>query len=318
MKVLIADKYESEGVEQLTALGCEVTTNADLAGPALGDALRGGGHSVLVVRSNHVTKEIIDAAASLKLVVRAGAGYDTIDVVAAAARGVRVANCPGTNSVAVAELVMGLMLALDRRIADNVVDLRRGAWNKNEYSKARGLKGRTLGIVGLGRIGCELAKRAKAFDMALLYTDVVRNERAEAEFGIRKVELEVLLRQSDFVSLHVPGGGETKHLIDADKLALMKPTAFLVNCSRGGVVDEKAMAGAIERGALAGAGLDVYEIEPGAKDTAFTDPVVKVPRVYGTHHIGASTDQAQLAVAAEVTRVVEHYRKTGEVLNCVN
>ena len=318
MKVLIADKFEKAGLEKLEALGCQVTLDADLSGDSLRQALADGGPQALVVRSTKVTPDILAAASSLELVIRAGAGYDTIDTAAAKERGVRVCNCPGKNSVAVAELAVGLMLALDRRIVDNTVDLRGGVWAKKEYSKARGLKGRTLGIVGLGRIGYEIAKRAAAFEMNLIYSDVVEQGRIEKELGIRKVSFEEVLRQADFITLHVPGGERTKHMISTEQFEMMKPTAFIINCSRGGVVDEKALAQAIERGQIAGAGLDVYEVEPLATDKVFTDPVVKASRVYGTHHIGASTEQAQLAVADEVVRIIEEKMKGNQPPNCVN
>jgi D-3-phosphoglycerate dehydrogenase len=201
---------------------------------------------------------------------------------------------------------------------DNTADLRQGVWNKKEYSKARGLKGRTLGIIGLGRIGYEVAKRAAAFDMRLLYTDVIDYPGIEKELGIKKVAFDGLLAESDFVTVHTPGGGGTKHLIGKGQLAKMKPDACLIHCARGGVVDEKALAAALENGALRGAALDVYEIEPAATDKEFADPVVKSPRVYGTHHIGASTDQAQAAVAEEAVRIVKTLIEKGEFTNCVN
>jgi D-3-phosphoglycerate dehydrogenase len=318
MKVLIADKFEKPGVDKLQKLGCAVTLDSDLSGDSLREAVATSECQVLVVRSTKVTPEILDAATGLELIIRAGAGYDTIDVTGAAERKVRVCNCPGKNSVAVAELAVGLMLALDRRIVDNTVDLRNGVWAKKAYSKARGLKGRTLGIVGLGRIGYEIARRAAAFEMRLIYSDVLEQKSMEQELGIRKVPLEQLLTEADFVTLHVPGGGETKHLIGEAQLAMMKPTAFVINCSRGGVVDEKALVAAIESGTIAGAGLDVYEIEPKVTDKEFSDPVVKVNSVYGTHHIGASTEQAQLAVADEVVRIVETKMAGGDLPNCVN
>ncbi|HNQ24081.1 MAG TPA: hydroxyacid dehydrogenase [Phycisphaerae bacterium] len=320
MKVLIADKFEKPGVEKMKTLGCQVTLDADLQGDSLRDAVRDTKCQILVVRSTKVTADILEAGkqAALELVIRAGAGVDTIDVPAATKHGIRVANCPGKNSVAVAELAVGLMLALDRRIVDNTVDLRRGVWNKKEYSKALGLKGRTLGVVGLGRIGYEIAVRAKAFDMKLLYSDVIDQKQYEKELGIRKVSMEQLLKESDVVTLHVPGGDKTKHLIGGAQLALMKPTAFLINCSRGGVVDEKALADAVKNGKLGGAGLDVYEVEPGANDKEFKDAVVQAGRIYGTHHIGASTEEAQLAVAEEAVRIVECTMKGQPVPNTVN
>ena len=313
-----ADKFEKAGLEKLRGLGCQVTLDADLSGDSLGEAVRESNCNVLVVRSTKVAPDILEAGKSLELVIRAGAGYDTIDTAAAKERNIRVCNCPGKNSVAVAELALGLMLALDRRIVDNTVDLRSGVWAKKEYSKARGLKGRTLGVVGLGRIGYEIARRAAAFDMKLIYSDVIDYQEIEQELGIRKVPLETLLGEADFITLHVPGGERTKHMISTKQFAMMKPTAFVINCSRGGVIDEKALAEAVEQGRIAGAGLDVYEIEPKATDNVFGDPVVKTSRVYGTHHIGASTEQAQLAVADEVVRIIDEKLKGNDPPNCVN
>ncbi len=304
MKVLVADKFQDHGVTALREAGCDVILDPSLKDDELAKAIRATGCNVLVVRSTRVTADMLDASGELALVIRAGSGYDTIDVAAATARNIRVCNCPGKNSVAVAELAIGLMIALDRRIVDQTGDLRRGVWKKQEYGKTRGLKGRTLGIVGLGRIGYEVAKRAAAFDMQLFYTDVLVQRKIEEECGIRKVPFETLLSESDFVSLHVPGGPETKHIIGRDELAAMKPTACVINCSRGGVVDEAALAEAIEAGTIAGAALDVYEIEPAATGTEFADPIVHMKNVYGTHHIGASTDQAQNAVADEAVRIV--------------
>ena len=176
MNVLIADKYEAAGVEKLVAMGCTVTQDAELSGESLVQAVKDGAPEVLIVRSTLVDRATLDAGAHLKLVIRAGAGYNTIEYKYAREKNISVANCPGMNSIAVAELAFGLMLALDRRIVDNTADLRRGVWNKKEYSKvsrARGLKGRTVGIVGLGQIGAGIARRAKAFEMNLLYADVI-------------------------------------------------------------------------------------------------------------------------------------------------
>lgn len=317
MKVLIADKFPAAGVHALTMEGCEVFVQPGLKGESLTDAIRAAQCNVLVVRSTQVTADHLAASPFLKLIIRAGSGVDTIDLPAARRLGIHVSNCPGQNSVAVAELTLGLMIALDRRIVDETDDLRRGVWNKREYSKARGLKGRTLGIVGLGRIGYEVARRAKAFEMNLIYSDVVAHAQFECELGLRRVELNELLRECDFLSLHVPGGSQTRHLIGEKELALLKPTAFVINCCRGGVVDEVALARAVQRGDVAGAALDVFEAEPGASDTEFHDPVGKIPHVYGTHHVGASTEQAQNAIAQEVVSIVRTFIETGEVRNCV-
>ncbi|MCP4591964.1 MAG: hydroxyacid dehydrogenase [bacterium] len=321
MNILIADKFEASGVEQLTKLGCAVTQDADLSGDSLVRAVKESGAEVLVVRSTKVDSAVLDAATQLKLVIRAGAGYNTIDFKHARTKSISVANCPGMNSIAVSELAFGLMLALDRRLVDNTLDLRKGVWNKKEYSKvtrARGLKGRTVGIVGLGQIGAGIARRAKAFEMDLLYFDVVDYPDLERELGIKKVTLETLYAESDFITLHVPMNDHTKHMISTGQFGMMKPSACIINCSRGGVVDQQALVKALDDGQIAGAGLDVYEIEPGASDKDFADPVMQHPKVYGTHHIGASTEQAQLAVAEEVVRIVEAHKTRGEVLNCVN
>lgn len=318
MKIFIADKFEQTGIDKLQRLGCEVFYRPGTSGQALADALREGSFGILIVRSTKVTREILSAAGGLQLVIRAGAGTDTIDVKSATDLGIRVCNCPGMNSVAVAELTLGFMIALDRRIVDETDDLRHRVWNKKEYAKARGLKGRTLGVWGLGRIGYEVARRAVAFEMRVIYCDVIRRDEVEQELGIQRVSAEQLLTESDFVSLHVPGGPQTRHLVGEAELAMMKPTASLINCSRGGVVDEEALANAIRIGELAGAALDVYEVEPPADGKEFADPVVEAPHVYGTHHIGASTQQAQTAVAEETVKIVNDFMERRDFLHCVN
>ena len=318
MKVLIADKFADQGVSALQEAGCEVVLDPSLKDDKLTAGIRQTGCNALVVRSTKVTARMLDASPGLLLVIRAGSGYDTIDVAGATERNIRVCNCPGMNSVAVAELTIGLMIALDRQIADEVNDFRRGVWNKQKYGKARGLKGRTLGMIGLGRIGYEVAKRAAAFDMRLVYQDVIDQKEMEKELGIEKLSFEQVLAESDFITLHVPGGAGTKHLIGKNELAKMKPTAFLLNCARGGVVDDIALADAVESGVIAGAALDVYEDEPAATDKEFTNPIRTVRGVYGTHHVGASTQQAQDAVADEVVRIIRGYIEKREFTNCVN
>jgi D-3-phosphoglycerate dehydrogenase len=318
MKVLIADKFEAPGVAALRAAGCEIHHDPGLDGDSLLEALGQYKPAVVVVRSTRVTKPMLEATASLKLVLRAGAGTDTIDKAAATERGIAVANCPGTNSAAVAELVMGLMLALDRRIPDNVLDLRLGKWKKQEYSKARGIKGRTLGIVEMGRIGRLVAKRAAAFDMTIIYSDIIPAPDVERELGARRVEFNELLAVADVITLHVPMTDDTKTMIGREQLAKMKPGAYLINTSRGGVIDYAALTKAIRDRGIRVA-LDVYGNEPIATAEIFEDPIVKAEGVvYGTHHIGASTEQAQLAVAEEAVRVITEFKKTGEILNRVN
>ena len=318
MKVLIADKFERVGIDGLKELGCTVISQPDLSADALPAALKEHDPNILIVRSTKVTADALKAGASLGLVIRAGAGIDTIDVNAASDLGIFVSNCPGKNSVAVAELVMGLLLSCDRRIPDQTADLRAGKWNKAEYSKARGLHGRTLGIVGLGQIGREIATRAKAFGMHVAaWSRNLTHEEAD-RLGLRycQTPLEVA-RISDAVSINVAANPETKHLVNAEFLAAMKPGAYLINTARGSIVDEAALCAALKERGLR-AGLDVYQNEPAGGAAAWDGALARQPGVYGTHHIGASTDQAQVAIAHETIRIVQEFLQDGTVPNCVN
>jgi D-3-phosphoglycerate dehydrogenase len=318
MKVLIADKFERVGIDGLKELGCAVVVRPEVKAEELPAVMREVDPHILIVRSKKVSADALKAGTALSLVIRAGAGIDTIDVDAASSLGVFVSNCPGKNSIAVAELVMGLLLALDRRIPEQVLDLRQGRWNKAEYSKARGLYGRRLGIVGLGQIGREVAARARAFGMRVIaWSRNLTHEEAD-RLGLvyAQTPLEVA-RLSDVVTIHVAANEETRHLVNAEFLATMHPGACLINTSRGSVVDEAALGEAIRTKGIR-AGLDVYQSEPAGGTGAFTNPLVQEPGVAGTHHVGASTDQAQVAIAHEVVRIVQTFRETGEVPNVVN
>jgi D-3-phosphoglycerate dehydrogenase len=317
MKILIADKFESAGVAALEAAGCEVVHDPDLKDEALAAAVRDTGADVLVVRSTKVTEPMLDAG-RLGLVVRAGAGYNTIDVAAASSRGIYVSNCPGKNAVAVAELAFGLILALDRRVADNVAELREGRWNKKEFSKARGLFGRTLGLVGVGRIGQEMIARARAFGMPVVaWSRSLTDERA-AELGVTRLHSpEAVAAAADVLSVHVALNAETRGLVSDRVLSALKPGAYVVNTSRAEVVDQAALERAVrERGIRAG--LDVFEGEPSAATGEVSLDLASLPNVYVTHHIGASTDQAQGAIADETVRIIRTYKETGRVPNVVN
>lgn len=318
MKVLIADKFETVGVEGLKGLGCEVISNPDLKDEALAKALGEIKPTVLVVRSTKVQAPHFAAADGLKLVIRAGSGVNTIDVKAATAKGVKVANCPGLNSTAVAELTMGLILALDRRIVDGVNELKTGSWNKKEYSKARGLKGRTLGVLGMGQIGRLVAKRAMAFEMSILYHDVVAAEEFDRMPNVKRVDIDELLKKADIVTLHVPALPETKNLMNAARIGLMPKHAFLVNTCRGDVVDEPAVVAALKEKKIAAYAADVYANEPtNAKDT-YGGPLKDLPNFIGTHHIGASTDEAQNAIAIRTVEIVKEFKGSGKVMHAVN
>ncbi|HVF57507.1 MAG TPA: 3-phosphoglycerate dehydrogenase family protein [Pyrinomonadaceae bacterium] len=317
MRVLIADKFEQSGRDGLEAAGCEYSFQPDVKDDSLVEAIRSYAPDVLVVRGTKVTEAMMDAGA-LKLIVRAGAGYNTIDVAAASARGIYVSNCPGKNSVAVAELAFALILALDRRVADNVIALREGRWDKKEFSKARGLYGRTLGLVGTGQIGREVMTRARAFGMPVVaWSRSLSPERA-AELGVEHAgSPSDVARASDIVSVHVALNPETRGMIDAGFFAAMKEGAYFINTARGEVVDQAALVAAVrERGIRAG--LDVYANEPAGGAGEFNDEIAREPNVYGTHHIGASTDQAQEAIAAETVRIVRTFKETGKVPNVVN
>ena len=317
MRVLIADKFETSGCERLKTLGCEVLYLPGTKDAALVEAIARHHPDVLVVRSTKVTAAMLDAG-DVKLVVRAGAGYNTIDVAAASARGIYVSNCPGKNSIAVAELAFALILALDRRVADNVISLRKGEWKKDEYSKASGLFGRTLGLIGVGQIGQEMIPRAQAFGMPVVaWSRSLTPEKAEA-LGVEfKATPQDVARAANVVSVHVALTPETKQLLGADFFSAMRDGAYFINTSRGEVVDQPALLQAIRSKKLR-AGLDVFASEPAGGTAEFKDEIAGEPNVYGTHHIGASTEQAQEAIAAETVRIIQTFLETGKVPNVVN
>ena len=321
MKVLVADKFEQSGIDGLKAAGCDVVYQPDLKDEALVKALGETAADVLVVRSTAVTGPMLETG-SLSLVVRAGAGYNTIDVATASRRGIYVSNCPGKNAIAVAELAFALVLSLDRRVPDNVADLRAGSWNKKEYSKARGLHGRTIGLLGYGNIGQEVARRAHAFGMPVVVwsrrfatgRDQIANEPIPMQLAASPADVAA---RCDILSVHLALNAETRGLVNASVLDALKPGSYFINTARAEVVDHAALEHAVrERGIRVG--LDVFASEPSGATGAFSDPLVALPNVYGTHHIGASTDQAQEAIAAETVRIVESYSTTGKVPNVVN
>ena len=333
MKVLVADKFEQSGVDGLEAAGCDVVYQPDLKDQALLDAIRETGADVLVVRGTRVTAPMLDAG-RLALVVRAGAGYNTIDVASASKRGIYVSNCPGKNAIAVAELAFALILALDRRLPENVADLRAGKWNKQEYSRARGLFGRTIGLLGVGSIGQEVIRRAAGFGMPVVVWSRRFNgqRRQMTEEEAREIGIEGAFRQvridleptpadvasrADVLSVHLALAPDTKGLVNASVLGRLEPGAIFINTARGEVLDQAALADAVRQKGLR-VGLDVFANEPTSAAGEFSDAVVQLPNVYGTHHIGASTEQAQEAIAAETVRIIRSYKETGRVPNVVN
>jgi D-3-phosphoglycerate dehydrogenase len=324
MKVLVADTFEASGLDGLRNAGCEVAYEPGLAGDGLVAALQSSAADVLVVRSTPVTDAIL-AAGDLSLVVRAGAGVNTIDVPAAARRGIYVSNCPAKNAVAVAELAFGLLVALDRRIPDNVVDLRAGRWNKKVYSQARGLHGRTLGLLGFGAIGQEVARRARAFGMdVVVWSPRFLRDGAAALTAIPgDIDVTVLAspeevaERCDALSLHLALTTETRSFVGPAILGKLRPGALFVNTARAELVDDTALADVVRTRGVRAA-VDVFRGEPATSSGAFSPALASVAGVYGTHHIGASTEQAQEAIAAEVVRIIRSYKETGTVPNAVN
>jgi len=319
MRILFADRLAESVVKRLRARGDVCEVQPALSAENLPQHIEG--FDVLIVRSTKVDAATLNAGDRLGMVLRAGAGTNNIDVGRAGELGIFVCNVPGRNAIAVAELAIGLMFAIDRHIAPATAELRAGDWNKQTYSQARGLYGATLGIVGMGAIGLEVTQRAVACGMRVVVaTNPNRNPntlRQMTELGVQEVpDRATLLAISDIVSLHVPAEEGTKGMVDASFLAAMKPDAVLINTSRGDLVDEKALLEALDSTDLR-AGLDVFANEPASGTGQFISDLARHPKVTATHHIGASTEQAQAAVAQGTAEVIEAYR-SGEVLHCVN
>jgi len=316
MKILIADKVSAQMVADLKSLGCDVVLAPDVSAENLPAALPGV--EILIVRSKKVTAEAIEAGSALSLIIRAGAGVNTIDLKKASEKGVYVANCPGKNTDAVAELAIGLLIAADRRIPEALIDLRAGKWRKKEYGKARGLKGRTLGIVGLGNIGAAVARRARGLEMNVIcWSRSLTPEKAKA-LGIGFcTSLHELAEQADAVSVHLALSKETRGLINGDFFGAMKKGALFVNTARSEVVDVAALKDTLRSGKIRAAS-DVFENEPAGGEADFADKELAGLLSAATPHIGASTDQAEEAIAEETVRVAQTFLETGKPVNAVN
>jgi D-3-phosphoglycerate dehydrogenase / 2-oxoglutarate reductase len=320
MRLLIADKLHPRAIEELRTLPLEVIYEPELTRESLETSL--GGVGILVVRSTEVTAAAIENAKQLNLIVRAGAEFRTIDVRAASKRGIYVANCPGRNAAAVAELVFGLMLSLDRRIPDAVASLRAGKWERQEYGKAEGLHGRTLGVVGLGAIGREVAQRARAFGLNVVGWSRSLNQARATELGIAyAASLHELATRSQILTLHVALNDRTRHIVNRRVIELLPERAMLINTARADLVDHAALFEAVDKRGLR-VGLDVFPDEPrGARTFPGPDFLRSYPSggvVYGTPHIAAATDQAQLSIAAEAVRIIRSFMIDATVPNVVN
>ena len=318
LRVLIADRLPDSARTRLQEAGCEVIVDPGLQGDTLTAALAEHQPDALIVRSTKVNAAHIQAGRSLQLIVRAGAGTNTIDTAAASARGVYVSNCPGMNAVAVAELTFAHILNADRRVSDGVADLRAGRWEKKQYSKARGLKGRTLGVIGAGNIGQAVIARALAFEMRVVAWSRSLTAARAAELGVTLCASAVeVARQADVLTVHLELSPATRGFCGPAIFEALRPGATFINTSRGELVDEEALAEAVRTKGVR-AGLDVFHGEPAGDAAAWTPSLAALPGVYGTHHIGASTDQAQEAVADEAIRIVLVWAATGDAPNCVN
>ena len=314
MNILFADKLDAQAVTELEQAGFILTQAKGLAPGAVPPAAAAA--QILIVRSTLVTKELLEAFPALKLIIRAGAGTDTIDVSAAASRGIQVSNTPGRNADAVAEMALGLLLAADRHIPEGTRDLRAGKWTKSALGQGLGLKGRTLGLVGLGSIGHAMARKAKGLEMKVIAWSDHLTAEAAAEAGVGYAPgLLALARASDAVSVHVASTPGTHNLLGTEFFAALRPGALFVNTARGEVVDRAALLDAIRNRGLH-AGLDVFAGEPKAGEAPFADAELAALAVC-TPHLGASTDQAAEAVAEEVVRIAKVFRETGKAPNSV-
>lgn len=304
MNILIADKFEQSGIDGIKALGATVSYEPAAGAEGLAAAIAKSKPDLLIVRSSKVPAAVLQSAAGLKAIIR-------------------VANCPGMNSIAVAELAMGLLLACDRRIPDQTAEIKSGKWNKKEFStKARGLKGSTLGIIGLGAIGQAVAKRAQAFEMNVVGWDKFMTAQQVQPLGIRfagtdRAALLRMVGECNAITVHVALVPETKAMCNAEFFAAMKTGSIFINTSRGGIVDEAALRDAVKAKGLR-VGLDVYGDQPGTPQADFATPTAALTGAAFTHHCGASTDQAQSAVGDETVRLVRVFKETGRLENCVN
>lgn len=312
-KVVATDRVSAEGLASLEQDDrFEVVQIPDSNDPGFGEQLASA--SGLIVRSaTRVDAAMLDSASQLRVVGRAGVGVDNVDLQAASERGVAVVNAPAGNTIAAAELTMALLLAVARRVAEADRSIRDGKWDRTRLQGVE-LQGRTLGVIGAGRIGGAVAERCQAFGMKVVVYDPYLPADRLADLGLSVVPFDQLLEMSDVITLHVPLTEETRHLIGPAQLEAMRPGAFLINVSRGGVVDEEALAQALARGAIGGAGLDVFESEPLAGDS----PLLLAPNLVLTPHLGASTAEAQIQVAVEVVDNIRAVLVDGDLSAVIN
>jgi D-3-phosphoglycerate dehydrogenase len=310
-KVLISDKLSPAAVEIFRNRGIEVDLKPGLS-PADLRAIIGGYDGLAVRSATKVTKELLDAATSLKVVGRAGIGVDNVDIRSATARGVVVMNTPHGNTITTAEHAIAMMFALARQIPEASGSTKAGKWEKNRFMGVE-LTAKTLGLIGCGNIGSIVADRAVGLKMRVLAYDPYLSEKKALELGVEKADLDTLLSRADFITLHTPLTDATKNILSREALAKTKKGVRIINCARGGLVDEAALADAIKSGQVAGAALDVFEIEP-----ATDSPLFGLENVVCTPHLGAATTEAQENVALQVAEQMSDFLLTGAVTNAIN
>jgi D-3-phosphoglycerate dehydrogenase len=316
MKVLVVDAFPESALGELHLLGLAVDYQPGAGHAAMMQSIRQAG--ILIVRSMTITDEVIAAATRLNLIIRAGAGVNTIDVGAASRRGIYVANCPGMNATAVAELTMGLILAMDRRIPDAVASLSARIWDKAQFSHARGLLGQAIGIAGLGAVGREVLARARAFGLvAHAWSRTLTPQKAQELGVVYASSLEQLATRADILTLHLPLTVATRHILNREVIEAMRDGAMLVNTARSELLDESALLDLAPKKKIRIA-VDVFDGEPPMAQGTVTSPLLDLPHVYATPHIGASTEQAQSAIARETVRIVRSFLAEGTVPNVVN
>jgi D-3-phosphoglycerate dehydrogenase len=312
-RVFISDKLESGGLDLLRESGLEIDDRPGLSGAALQDAMQAA-EGMIVRSGTRVTAELVEIPGKLRAIVRAGVGVDNIDVGAATRKGIIVMNTPGGNTVSTAEHTVTLLLSLARHIPSADASIHQGKWERNKFVGTQ-LAGKTLGVVGLGRVGREVARRAAGFDMKVIGFDPFLSPERAGQLGIESMpDLASLLPRCDFLTVHTPLTAETRDLIGAGELARMKPGARIINCARGGIINEAALAEALRSGHVAGAALDVFSEEPPPGD----HPLLKLPNVVATPHLGASTVEAQESVAREAAQLLIDFLTKGLIQFAVN
>lgn len=308
-RILVSDKLSADGLAILEAAGSVLAydNKTGMAPEELKTVI--GGYDGIIIRSaTKLTKDVLAAASKLKVVARAGVGVDNVDLSFAKEKGIAVMNTPGGSTSAVAELALAMMLSLARRLPEADASMKAGKWEKKTMEGVQ-LAGKTLGVIGMGRIGRKLAQYCRALGMTTIGYDPVVTADVD---GLTRVSLDNVLRMSDYISLHVPLTPETKHIVGDETIAKMKKGVRILNCARGGVIDEAALARALDSGHVAGAGLDVFEEEPPKSES-----IAAHPRIIATPHIGAATAEAQSSVSSEAAEIIVHYVRTGEIMNRV-